>query len=138
LPCGAPVGKYSVWSTEGLPSIFGPGSRQASGRALAACGSAWGWACDQCVSRLVGLWVGGGGVGVVACLFFQCVMAWRSLPHVRGSQYWSFRSPWCFTSAKHVSSISQVPDSQSSHCVCVPVAILDPPVSVFKWEKHSL
>jgi hypothetical protein len=28
---------------------------------------------------------GGSGVGVVACLFFQCIMMWRSLPWARSS-----------------------------------------------------
>jgi hypothetical protein len=35
--------------------------------------------------KLAGWWEGSGGMGVVACLFFQCIMVWRRLPQARGS-----------------------------------------------------
>jgi hypothetical protein len=73
-------------------------------------------------------WLGGGGVGVVAHLFFQCIVVWRSLLQARGSGCQSFSSPLCFTSAKGVSSISARSLIHGAHavCICVPVAILDP------------
>jgi hypothetical protein len=76
-----------------------------------------------------GWWPSCVGVGVAARLFFQCIMRWRSLPWSRGSVCQSFSSPWCFTSAKCVSSISARSLIAGAHtvCVCVPVAILDPP-----------
>jgi hypothetical protein len=50
LPSGAVVGKYSVWSAEGLPSTFGAGSGQvggqAGGQAVAAVGSVGRWAAS--------------------------------------------------------------------------------------------
>jgi hypothetical protein len=39
----APAGNYSVWSVEGLPSIFGAGSWQAGGQAVAAWQTGRGW-----------------------------------------------------------------------------------------------
>jgi hypothetical protein len=60
-----PARKYSVWSAEGLSSTFGVGSQ---------------WAGKWVAARQAG----GGSVGVVACQFFQCIMAWRNLPWARG------------------------------------------------------
>jgi hypothetical protein len=46
----------------------------------------------------------------------------------RGSGCRSFSFPWCFTSAKCVSSVSARSLIPRAHavCVCVPVTILDP------------
>jgi hypothetical protein len=70
----------------------------------------------------------GSGVGVVVHLFSQCIMAWRSLPWARSSGCQSFNSPWCFTSAKHGSSVSARSQIHGVYtvCICVPVAILNP------------
>jgi hypothetical protein len=69
------------------------------------------------------------GMGVAARLFSQCFMAWRRCSWARGSECQSFNSPWCFTSTKYGSSISARYLIHRSHavCICVPVAILDPP-----------
>jgi hypothetical protein len=69
---------------------------------------------------------GSSGVGVVAPLFSQCFVAWRSLPQARGSECQSFNSPWCFTSAKCGSSVSVSSLIHRAYAVCiyVPVAIL--------------
>jgi hypothetical protein len=74
---------------------------------------------------------GSSSVGVVACLFSQFIVAWSNLPWARGSGCQSFNSLWCFTSAKHGSSISARSLIHRAHavCVCVPIVILDPPVS---------
>jgi hypothetical protein len=79
-------------------------------------------------------------MGVAACLFFQCIMAWRSLPWARGSGCQSFSSPLCFTSAKHVSSISARSLIHGAHAVCVyvPVTILDSPINFFFFNKMYL
>jgi hypothetical protein len=79
---------------------------------------------------VVAWWASGlvdSGVGMVVCLFFQCIVVWRKLPRARGSGCQSFRSPFSFTSAKSVSSISARSLIHGAHavCVCVPVAILD-------------
>jgi hypothetical protein len=98
---------------------------------------AW-WACVAGAWRACG--VGGEGLaglrdgsGMGACLFFQCIMAWRVLPWARGSGCWSFSSPWCFISAKCVSCISARSLIHGAHAVCiyVPVAILDLPANLF-------
>jgi hypothetical protein len=71
--------------------------------------------------------VDGGGVEVVTHLFFQCIVAWRSLPQVRGSECQSFSSSLCFTSAKCVSRVSARSLIHVAHavCICVPVTVLN-------------
>jgi hypothetical protein len=100
----APAVKYSVWSAEGLPSMIGAAGQQA-------------W--QTC--------------GVVAHLFFQCTMVWRSLPRAMCSGCRCFSSPFCFTSAQCVSSVSARSLIHEVHavCVCAPVTILDPPTIDF-------
>jgi hypothetical protein len=74
------------------------------------------------------------GGQAAAHLFFQCIVAWRSLPQHSHSGYQSFSSPLCFTLSKHVSSISARSLIPRAHavCICVPVAILDLlPVLIF-------
>jgi hypothetical protein len=51
--------------------MFGAGGWWSGGQVVAAGRSAVRW--------------GGGSVGVVARLFFQCILAWRSLQWARGS-----------------------------------------------------
>jgi hypothetical protein len=58
---------------------------QAGMRVVAWWVTAWwagGWlpVCQQ-----AGGWAGGGGMGMVACLFFQCIIIWISLSQARGS-----------------------------------------------------
>jgi hypothetical protein len=64
---------------------------------------------------------------VAAHLFSQWNVVWRSLPQARVSRCWCFDSPWCFTSAKHVSRISARSLIHGAHtvCLCAPVAIWD-------------
>jgi hypothetical protein len=109
LPSMCPAGQHSIWSAEGLPSTFGAGDQRADSR----------W---QRAGRQVGWWVAAAW-GWAACLLFQCIVAWRSLPQARGSGCQSFSSPWCFASAKNVSSISARSLINGGHaaCVCVPV-----------------
>jgi hypothetical protein len=57
----------------------------------------------------------------------QCIVMWRSLSRAEGSGCQNFSSPWCFSSAKCVSSVSArilIPGAQSV-CISVPVAILN-------------
>jgi hypothetical protein len=77
LPSVAPPGKYSVWSAEGLPRTLGAGGWQA-GRWRSVC---W-WAGG----RAAAWWADGRGMGLTVRLFFQSIMAWRSLPLAGGSQ----------------------------------------------------
>jgi hypothetical protein len=56
----------------------------------AACDAGWQPVCGCCWLAAV---VGGCDVGVVAHLFSQCIVVWRSLPQARGSQFPSFNSP---------------------------------------------
>jgi hypothetical protein len=67
------------------------------------------------------------GVRVAAHLFSQCNVVWRSLLWARGLGGQCFNSLWCFTSAKHCSSVSARSLIYGAHtvCVCVPVTILD-------------
>jgi hypothetical protein len=116
----ASAGKYSVWSAEGLPSMFRVGG-WVVGSVLVGLqvGSAW---------QPVGWRAGKGSIGLVAHLFFQCTVGWRSLPWARGSGCQSFSFFWFFTSAKHISSISTkfLIHGVYTVCFCVPVSILDP------------
>jgi hypothetical protein len=70
---------------------------------------------------------GASSMGVVAHLFSQCIVTWRSLSQARGSGCQCFIFPWCFISAKSDSSVSARSLIHRAHtaCVCVPVAILD-------------
>jgi hypothetical protein len=71
---------------------------------------------------------GSSGMGMVAHLFSQCIVAWRSLPQARSSGYQSFNSPLCFTFAKCGFSVSASSLIYGAHAVhiCAPVTILDP------------
>jgi hypothetical protein len=64
-----------------------------------------------------GLELAAGGGGSPPVLSVK--VAWRSLPWARGSGYRSFDSCWCFTSAKHGSSISERSLIHGSHAVCL-------------------
>jgi hypothetical protein len=57
-------------------------------------------------------------------LLFYYIVVCRSLPGTMGLECCIFGPPWCFTSAKGVSSISA--KSLIQECVCIPVAIFDP------------
>jgi hypothetical protein len=84
-------------------------------------------ACLELVASSGG--AGGGSMGVVACLFSLCIVAWRRLSWARGSECQSSNSPLCFTFTKCGSSISARSLIHRDHalCVCVPVAILELP-----------
>jgi hypothetical protein len=71
LPGLAPAKKYSVWSTEGLPSTFGAGSWWGSGRANGPSGQAG------------GLWPGGpaGQQWAVVALEWQPTCSFSVLWH---------------------------------------------------------
>jgi hypothetical protein len=73
---------------------------------------------------LVALWGRGPteGSSMEAHFFFQWIMTWRSFPWAGDSGCQSFRSPWCFTSAKCVSCLSARSLTHGAHvvCVCVP------------------
>jgi hypothetical protein len=74
------------------------------------------------------------GMGMVANLFSQCIVAWRRVPQAKGSGCQSFNSPWCFTSTKCGSSVSARSLIHRAHAVfnCAPVTILDLVVFLMK------
>jgi hypothetical protein len=113
------------------------------------------WGCGLVVQQALGVLHLGGpvgcwpsrptdssGVAVAACLFFQCIVAWRRLPQARGPGYQSFSSPLCFTSAKHVSSISARSLIHRAHTVyiCVPFTIFgsSPEYRIFTPVENSI
>jgi hypothetical protein len=138
VPSVAPAGTFSVWST------FGAGGRWA-GRQVED-GWARGWCSGMPQGGLVvasilacraGAWwvsrlAGSKGVGMAACWFSQCIMAWRRLPRARGSGWWSFSFSLCFTSPMYVSSVSARSLIHRVHvvCICISVTILDPLILV--------
>jgi hypothetical protein len=192
LPSVAPVGKYSVWSAQDLPSTFGgrdqwaargsgcqiftildssqfcclfsfffwPGEDQSVQWVVLVYSrgswwiprDTWGspvWS-DECLPNTFGadewwvdLWVGqrvgGSSMGVATHWFFQCIVVWRSLPWVRGSECQSFSSPCCSSSAKCVSRISARSLIHRAHTVfiCVTIAILDLPWSLLFIEENT-
>jgi hypothetical protein len=81
----------------------------------------------------------GGGVGVAACLFFQCFVVWRIFPWARGSGCQSFSSPLCFASATHVSSVSARSLIHGAHavCVCALAAILKLNLEGFQHKEMA-
>jgi hypothetical protein len=64
---------------------------------------------------------------VVALLFSQCNVVWRSFVWAGGSGCWSFGFPWCFISAKCGSRVSArfLIHGVHAFCFCTLVAILD-------------